>query len=271
MLSCTYMYKIRNTSKQAILLKQDKKIFSLNDLTVLWGIENRGTLTTTIRRYKERSILYGLKKGLYSVLPIEKLDVYELGCALCGSFSYVSTETVLVNEGIIMQALNAVTLVGQKNMTFTIGDNYYICRYLNPKFLVNRVGIDDTLRYSVATKERAISDMLFFNPKYYFDNKLAVKNIDVIKLKKVYNYKMKKNNPKQTPNNIIIRSEIRFGKPVVNNTRVAVADILNLLKAGYSIDEIPAQYQGVTKAGTISAIEYAINILGKEETLSISR
>ncbi|MDA1338242.1 MAG: hypothetical protein O2871_02670, partial [bacterium] len=126
MLSCTYMYKTRNTNKQSILLKQDRNIFSLNDLATLWGIENRGTLTTTVRRYKEKSILYSLKKGLYSVLPIEKLDVYELGCALCGSFSYVSTETVLVNDGIIMQGLNAVTLVGQKNMSFTIGDNQYI-------------------------------------------------------------------------------------------------------------------------------------------------
>ena len=82
---------------------------------------------------------------------------------------------------------------------------------------------------------------------------------------------MKTNMIKQTPNDISIRPEIRFGKPTVNNTRVTVADILNLLKAGYTVDDIPNQYKGITKAGTISAIEYAANILGKEEILSISR
>ena len=92
-----------------------------------------------------------------------------------------------------------------------------------------------------------------------------------VTVQKVYNCKMKENIIKQTPNNITIRSEIRFGKPTVNNTRVTVADILNLLKAGYTVDDIPNQYKGVTKAGTVSAIKYATNILGKEEVLSISR
>ena len=155
----------------------------------MWEVENRNTLTTTVKRYKERDILFTLKKGLYSVVPINKLDSFELGCAMCGPFSYVSTETVLVNKGIIVQGLSAITLVGQKKMDFTIGDNRFVCRYLNPKFLVNRAGISDNLRYSVATKERAVADMLFFNPKYYFDNNLVTQKMNINKLKKEVGYK----------------------------------------------------------------------------------
>jgi len=183
------MYKIRDTNKQQILLKQDRRIFNLSDLATLWGIENRNTLTTTVKRYKEREILFSLKKGLYAVLPINKLDSFELGCGLCGAFSYVSTETILANEGIIVQGLSVITLVGQKKMDFTVGENHFICRYLNPRFLVNRVGINDNLRYSIATKERAVADMLFFNPKYYFDNNIAVKKMNINKLQKEIGYK----------------------------------------------------------------------------------
>jgi len=82
---------------------------------------------------------------------------------------------------------------------------------------------------------------------------------------------MKTSVAKRIPKEINIKTEVRFGKPTVNDTRVTVADILNLLKAGYSIDDIPNQYQGITRAGTVSAIGYAANILGKEEILSISR
>ena len=44
-----------------------------------------------------------------------------------------------------------------------------------------------------------------------------------------------------------------------------------MLKAGYTVNDIPNQYPGVTIANTVSAIEYAANILGKEEILAISQ
>ena len=97
------MYRIRNTSKQKTLLEQDIRIFRTSDLAVLWEIENKNTLWTTIKRYIQRKILYRIHKGLYSTVPLKKLDKYELGCAVSGQLSYVSAETVLQNSGIIMQ------------------------------------------------------------------------------------------------------------------------------------------------------------------------
>jgi len=82
---------------------------------------------------------------------------------------------------------------------------------------------------------------------------------------------MEKQASKKTPKEITIKPEVRFGKPTVANTRVAVADILNLLKAGYTVNDIPNQYPSVTSNATIAAIEYAANILGKEEILAISQ
>ncbi len=56
---------------------------------------------------------------------------------------------------------------------------------------------------------------------------------------------------------ITINPKIRFGKPCINGTRVAVVDILNLLATGYAVEEIPAQYPGITKKDVVTAIEFA--------------
>ena len=56
---------------------------------------------------------------------------------------------------------------------------------------------------------------------------------------------------------ITIDPKIRFGKPCIRGTRIAVADILNLLATGYSVEEIPTQYPGITKKDVVAALEFA--------------
>lgn len=62
-------------------------------------------------------------------------------------------------------------------------------------------------------------------------------------------------------NRITINPDVRFGKPTIRGTRIAVVDVLNLLRAGYTIDEIPGQYDGIIKADVVAAIEFATGIL----------
>lgn len=59
---------------------------------------------------------------------------------------------------------------------------------------------------------------------------------------------------------ITIDPKIRFGKPCIRGMRIAVIDILNLLKAGYTIDEIPNQYPEITKKDVLAAIEFAAKL-----------
>ena len=56
---------------------------------------------------------------------------------------------------------------------------------------------------------------------------------------------------------ITINPEVRFGKPCIRNTRIAVSDILNLIASGYTLENIPQQYPGITQEDVIAAIEYA--------------
>jgi len=70
-------------------------------------------------------------------------------------------------------------------------------------------------------------------------------------------------------NNIVIKQSVRFGKPCIKGTRIAITDILNLLQRGYGLKDIPAQYAGITVADAKIALRYASRILGKEEVLEI--
>ncbi len=56
---------------------------------------------------------------------------------------------------------------------------------------------------------------------------------------------------------ITVNPKIRFGKPCIRGTRIAVVDILSLLRAGFSIREIPSEYPGLTPKDVLAAIDYA--------------
>lgn len=69
---------------------------------------------------------------------------------------------------------------------------------------------------------------------------------------------------------IIVDPEIRFGKPCIKGTRIAVSDILNLIAGGYPLEDIPKQYPDISKEDIIAAIEYASEFMN-EPTHAISQ
>jgi uncharacterized protein (DUF433 family) len=56
---------------------------------------------------------------------------------------------------------------------------------------------------------------------------------------------------------ITINPEVRFGKPCIRGTRLAVEDILNMLRAGWTIDEILKDYPDLTKRDIEAVLEFA--------------
>lgn len=72
-----------------------------------------------------------------------------------------------------------------------------------------------------------------------------------------------------TPAGIAIKQKVRFGKPCIKGTRIAITDILHLLQSGYNLADVPKQYPGITIANAKIALSYAAHVLGKEEILEI--
>lgn len=152
------------------LLRSAQKLFHTQDLALLWGVENRNTLYTTIKRYVKKGTLIKITKGLYSTVPPDQIDKFALGSALIHKFCYVSCETVLVREGVINQNIVPVTFMSSVSLKIEFNGTLYVYRRLKPEILFNPTGVERKDGYFMAGKERALSDMLYINPKYYFDN-----------------------------------------------------------------------------------------------------
>jgi uncharacterized protein (DUF433 family) len=58
---------------------------------------------------------------------------------------------------------------------------------------------------------------------------------------------------------ISINSEVRFGKPCINGTRIAVTDILQWMASGMSHEEILNDYPMLQEVHIIAALNYAAN------------
>lgn len=158
---------------KAQLLRQDKKLFKTDDLALIWEITNRNSLLTTIKRYIDDGTLYSIRKGLYSVMPPQNLNPFELGTAYVKGFCYVSLQTVLAKHGFINQSPQAITLVGGRSQEFVLEGNRFICRKMEAKYLHNLTGIKVEDDYPEAVLERAIADTLYYNPKFYFDRDIT--------------------------------------------------------------------------------------------------
>ena len=63
---------------------------------------------------------------------------------------------------------------------------------------------------------------------------------------------------------IIVNDKVRFGKPVIEGTRVSVEEVIGAIAGGMSFEEIEEEY-GVDREGIISALEYANEIISEEK------
>ncbi|MBW8050036.1 MAG: hypothetical protein FVQ77_06795 [Cytophagales bacterium] len=173
---------MKKPDKISRLLKLKQVTFHTNDLAIIWGISNKNTLYTTIKRYVKNGVMIRLYKGFYSTLPPGELDPVVLGINSLHAYAYLSTETILAQQGVIAQSVNYITLVSGISARFHVGNNAYISRQLKAEYLYNNTGITTVNEINTASLERATADILYFNPTYYFD---AHNVIDWAKVKNI--------------------------------------------------------------------------------------
>ncbi len=64
---------------------------------------------------------------------------------------------------------------------------------------------------------------------------------------------------------------ILVGKPVIKDTRIPVALILNLLAHGYTTERVTEAYPGLTVEDVQAALEYAERIIDRERVEDTGR
>jgi len=153
------------------LLQDSRYLYHTQDLAVLWAIDNSNTLHTTIKRYIKRGFLNKIYKGFYSTKPLKKINPIQLGIVGLHRYSYLTTESILIKKGLIFQETQYITLVSNVSKRFEIAGHKFLVRKMQDKYLHNETGITIQNEVRSALTERAIADILYFNPNYHFDAK----------------------------------------------------------------------------------------------------
>ncbi len=162
------------------LLSTNQRIFHLEDLRLLLGVRKPETLRKRVYRYIKNGDLFSIQRGLYSIVLPEKLSPEEVGVFLCHDYCYLSLQTILDRTGVINGRSQYFTFISNRPRRLSWNNFNYIYRQLKPEFLHNDFGVNLTGGVYTATTERAVADMIYFNPVFHFDN-LNVVNMDVVK------------------------------------------------------------------------------------------
>jgi len=153
----------------SILANIGEIIFHIDDLMRIWKIGDKNTLHTTLKRYVQKGHLFRIYRGFYALRPVANIDPLLLSYKAIHNYNYISTETVLSENGILTQVFDSVTLVSEVSRQFAIGDLTVHSRQLADQYLFNPIGVIKKNGYRIATIERAAADLLYFNPNYHFD------------------------------------------------------------------------------------------------------
>lgn len=164
----------------AALASLGETVFHADDLSVLWGITNKNTLYTTLKRYAAQGLLHRIYNGFYSLKDIADISPLLLGVKALHGYAYISCETILYDAGIINQPPQEITIVSTTSKRFTVGGHRFRSRMLTDKFLYNDTGIEIQNGVRIATATRAIADMLYFHPKKYFDAPIDLPSVQKI-------------------------------------------------------------------------------------------
>lgn len=177
-----------NRNKLQKLLQDGRSLYHAQDLAVLWGVDNQNTLHTTIKRYIKSGVLSNIYKGFYNTRPLNEIAPPLLGLTSLHRYGYLSTESILIEKGIIFQDVRYITLISNISKRFKLGGNNFLVRKMKDVYLKNSAGIIFKNNIRKATLERAVADLLYFNPHYYFDNPKAINWKKVKDLQKIIGY-----------------------------------------------------------------------------------
>ena len=116
---------------------------------------------------------------------------------ICGNWgintkrpSYISLESVLFKEGVIFQDYSrTVTCVSNNSLRKSIAGVDLVYSKIREEILTNPLGIVNEKGVVRATRERAIGDMIYLSPNFYFDNQDWWDKEMLLKIGRIYNNK----------------------------------------------------------------------------------
>jgi len=158
------------------LLRSPKTIFSIQDVSLMWGEENEITISIRLNKYVKAGKLIRVRRGLY--VKDKNYDRFELATRIYTP-SYISFETVLTREGVNFQYYGNIFVASYINREISVGEQKITFVRMKNYVLSNTAGIEHKEGYAIATRERAFLDRVYVSKDYHFDN-LANLNWDKV-------------------------------------------------------------------------------------------
>lgn len=161
-----------NMNKIAQIQEAGRKIFTAQDLAVLWGYSDELKLFELIKYYLRTKQIFTLTRGLYSSLNYSVEDLrgnanllYEIANKLVPN-SYVSLWTILKREGVIFQYYDEIYSVSERTATRNVMGIRFVYKKIKDNVLFNDLGIVKVGDSCAAKLERAIADTVYLYPEF---------------------------------------------------------------------------------------------------------
>jgi predicted transcriptional regulator of viral defense system len=168
------------------LATSGKRVFTIEDLAVLWQIPERRRLIERIKYYLRENRLIHIAKGVYAYG--EDYTPQDIAQKLV-PLSYISLYTTSQMHGLTFQFYKTVYSIALKSKKYTTNNQSYIYHKVKEPIFYSQLGLVNNGRYFAADRERTICDCLYVFHNFSFDN---LRNIDTEKLlaiSKIYNNK----------------------------------------------------------------------------------
>lgn len=171
-------------SKAELLLTNNQIIFTIEDLSLLWEIEDRSKLVEVIKYYIKTKRLFSIKRGVYS--KKKEFSNLELAQKLI-PFSYITFHTALSIHGINYQYYTDTYSSSTVSKTLNVKERKYIYKKLSKDIFFNKKGLIQEDNYLICSPERAICESLYFYPRIGFDNLNTITKDKLIDIGELFN------------------------------------------------------------------------------------
>jgi len=149
------------------LLRSPKTIFSTKDVALLWGENDKSTITNRLRKYVQAGKLIRVHRGFYA--KDSNYDRWELATRIYTP-AYISFETVLTREGVNFQFYGNIFVASYLKREIKVDDQKIQFVRIKDYVLSNSMGVKHKDGYAIATRERAFLDRMYVSKDYHFDN-----------------------------------------------------------------------------------------------------
>lgn len=176
-------HQITNIEK---LIASGKKVFTIEDLAIMWQIPERRRLIERVKYYLREKRLLHITKGVYAYgTDYTPKDVAQKLVPL----SYISLYTTSQMHGLTFQYYETIYSIALKSKKYQLGEQKYVYHKMKEPIFYSQLGLISNGRYTYADKERTICDCLYVFPGFSFDNLNGVDIEKLITLSKLYGNK----------------------------------------------------------------------------------